>query len=410
MPPVKRKLAAVPDQQALPIGPVAVEFFAGIGLARMGLEQAGFQIGWANDIERSKAEMYQAQFGDPDDLDTATDPDKSPHYFLGDVSRVKGEHMPEDIRVAWASSPCVDVSLAGARLGMKGERSSMFYQFTRVVREMRKDARPDVIVLENVVGLATSHGGEDLAAAISEMNSLDYSVDVLTLDARWFVPQSRPRLFLVGVRMKKAPASEPRGNPTLRPDWLRAPFDDDSLKTHEAKLPEIPKTVVGGLSTIVDADADEWWDAERTQKFLDSLSDVQTKRLAALQEKTAGPAYRTAYRRTRKGVPMWEIRADDIAGCLRTARGGSSKQALVEVSADDLRVRWMTSVEYARLMGAANFNLKDIKRASQALFGFGDAVCVPVVSWLAENYLMPLVQGTMQNKSRPEKNLAVVGG
>ncbi|MDX8031023.1 DNA cytosine methyltransferase [Lentzea sp. BCCO 10_0856] len=401
----KPKLTVVPDQQALPLGPVAVEFFAGIGLARMGLEQAGFQIGWANDIERAKAEMYQAQFGQPEDLNTATDPDKSSHYFLGDVSLAKGHHMPEELSLAWASSPCQDVSLAGARLGMKGQRSSMFYQFTRVIGELDETARPAVLTLENVVGLATSHGGEDLAAAISAMNELGYSVDVLTLDARWFVPQSRPRLFLVGAR--NAPVSEQGANPKLRPDWLRAPFSDASLITHEARLPEVPDTAVGGLSTIVEADVEEWWDAARVAKFEASLSPVQAKRLDVLRRKKGNPSHRTAYRRTRAGVPMWEIRADDIAGCLRTAGGGSSKQALVEAGNGKLRVRWMTSLEYARLMGAGRYNLQEVKRASQALFGFGDAVCVPAVAWLAKNYLMPLVQGTMQKKATTKDGLEV---
>ncbi|GAA0234441.1 DNA cytosine methyltransferase [Saccharothrix mutabilis subsp. mutabilis] len=381
--------------------PVAVEFFAGIGLARMGLEEAGFRIDWANDIERSKAEMYRAQFGEPSDLDKATDPDRSPGYFLGDVTKVKAKHMPENVRLAWASSPCVDVSLAGARLGMKGERSSMFYQFTRVIGEMGEyKGRPDVIVLENVVGLATSHGGEDLAAAIDTMNGLGYSVDVLTLDARSFVPQSRPRLFLVGVREDKVPASQPGANPVLRPDWLRATLTrlaGRGLEIHQARLPDLPDVSVGELSTIVDDRADEWWDAERSVKFLNSLSPMQAKRLGELQEKSRdAPLYRTAYRRTRDKTPMWEIRADDIAGCLRTARGGSSKQALVRIHGNDVRVRWMTSVEYARLMGADDYNLKDVKRAGQALFGFGDAVCVPVVAWLAKNYLKPVIDGTFQ--------------
>lgn len=402
----KPNLAVVSEQQALPFGPVAVEFFAGIGLARMGLEQAGFQIAWSNDIERAKAEMYQAQFGQPEDLAEAADPDKAAHFFLGDVSDVKGRHMPDGVRLAWASSPCVDVSLAGARLGMKGERSSTFYQFTRVIGEMDEDARPDVLTLENVVGLATSHGGEDLAAAIAAMNDLGYSVDVLTLDARWFVPQSRPRLFLVGAR--NAPASVPGANPKLRPDWLRAPFSDDSLITHEAELPAVPDATIGGLAAIVEKGVGDWWDAERVAKFESSLSSVQAKRLDVLRSRKGKLSYRTAYRRTRAGVPMWEIRADDIAGCLRTARGGSSKQALVETGNGKLRVRWMTSLEYARLMGAGGYNLNTIKRANQALFGFGDAVCVPAVAWLAENYLMPLVQGTMQEAGAADE-LSVVG-
>ena len=395
----KAKLAAVAAQAELPLGPTAVEFFAGIGLARMGLEHAGFTVAWSNDLEPAKREMYEGNFTDA----------RYPHDFvLGDVHDVTGDDLPADVSLAWASSPCVDVSLAGARAGMQGERSSTFYEFTRVLRELPEKRRPAVVTLENVVGLATSHGGEDLAAAIAELNDLGYSVDVLTLDARWFVPQSRPRLFLVGAR--KAPASHPGANPQLRPEWLRAPFEDKSLTTHQALLPEIDMADVATLSDIVeDADAEDvvWWDEERTAAFERSLSPVQAERLAVLRE-AESLSHRTAYRRTRKGIPMWEIRSDSIAGCLRTARGGSSKQALVEVGFGELRVRWMTGREYARLMGAGDYALDEKLRPNQVLFGFGDAVCVPVVGWLAENYLMPLARGKMRAAPSNAKVLTVV--
>lgn len=107
-----------------------------------------------------------------------------------------------------------------------------------------------------------------------------------------------------------------------------------------------------------------------------------------------GIVYRTAYRRTRRGVAVWEVRRDDISGCLRTARGGSSKQAVVRLGNGSLQVRWMTPHEYARLMGADGY-LLDSARTNQALFGFGDAVAVPVVRWLGENYLMPLLRGEL---------------
>jgi DNA (cytosine-5)-methyltransferase 1 len=92
---------------------------------------------------------------------------------------------------------------------------------------------------------------------------------------------------------------------------------------------------------------------------------------------------------------VWEIRPDDVAGCLRTARGGSSKQAVVQAGHGQVRVRWMTPREYARLMGAPEYRLDGLRR-NQALFGFGDAVCVPVVTWLASHYLMPLLRGELR--------------
>ncbi|WP_461640281.1 DNA cytosine methyltransferase [Leucobacter sp. BZR 635] len=364
--------------------PHVLEFFAGIGLARMGLEDAGFHVSWANDYEPSKKAMYDVQFAGAGD-----------HTLrLGDIGELSSADVPAGAALAWASSPCTDLSLAGARAGLEGGQSGTFWEFIRILEEMG-DQRPSVAVLENVVGLATSNGGDDLTAAVRAFNSLGYSVDLLAIDARRFVPQSRPRLFLVGAL---APPAEPAlqvASP-LRPDWLQWVFDDESLITHQAELPEAPEPLREGFGSTVEempASDERWWDAERTSAFLASLSETQLDRVTRLLAEP-DTTYRTAYRRTRKGRAVWEVRPDDIAGCLRTARGGSSKQAVVQIGAGKLRVRWMTPLEYARLMGAGDYELGDA-RPSQVLFGFGDAVAVPAVSWLASNYLLPLTRGEM---------------
>lgn len=369
--------------------PKVIEFFAGIGLARMGLEGAGFKVAWANDYEPDKKAMYTAQFKDSDGEHT---------FALGDVGQVKAEQLPKDAALAWASSPCTDLSLAGGRAGLAGSESGTFWHFIRLLNELG-DERPEVAVLENVTGLATSHGGDDLEAAIRAFNELGYSVDVLAIDARRFVPQSRPRLFLVGAL--NPPADEPEPNSELRPDWLQWVYGDASLITHRAKLAVPPPPLTSGLGDLVEdlpLDDERWWDPERTEAFFNSLSPMQRERVTEMK-RTPGVKYRTAYRRTRNGVAVWEVRADDISGCLRTARGGSSKQAVVRMGSKRLKVRWMTPREYARLMGAANYDLS-AARTNQALFGFGDAVAVPAVEWLAENYLMPLVRGELV--TRPE--------
>lgn len=363
--------------------PKAIEFFAGIGLARMGLERAGFDVTWANDYEPDKRDMYVSHFGESDD-----------HTFaLGDIGQVSADDLPRGVDLAWASSPCVDLSLAGNRSGLSGSASGVFWHFVRLLKEMGKD-RPPVVVLENVTGLATSHGGDDLCAAIKAFNDLDYSVDVLALDARRFLPQSRPRMFVVGAQ--NPPPDTPEPNSELRPDYLQWVYGNPELRTHRAALPAPPAPWTKGLSSLVEdmpVSDERWWDEERTAAFVESLSPMQRTRVAELR-RSKGVKYRTAYRRTRAGVAVWEVRPDDISGCLRTARGGSSKQAIVRLGNKRLQVRWMTPLEYARLMGAGTYKL-DGARRNQALFGFGDAVAVPVVSWLGRKYLMPLVSGEL---------------
>ncbi|KAA1380191.1 DNA cytosine methyltransferase [Aeromicrobium fastidiosum] len=360
--------------------PRVAEFFAGIGLARLGLEQAGAEVVWANDLDPNKTLLYTSRFG-------------GDHYVERDIATITGADVP-DIDLAWSSFPCTDLSLAGNRRGLAGSSSATFWEFTRILEEMG-DRRPAVVALENVTGFATSHGGDDMASAVAELNRLGYSVDVVTLDARRFVPQSRPRLFLVGALDAPDDVHDPGSE--LRPDWLQTVFGDPALTTHRAALPAPPAPLTSGLGEVVERSSTLWWDADRTRSFLDSLSPLQTERVELLRRGRT-VSYRTAYRRTRKGVAIWEVRPDDIAGCLRTARGGSSKQAVVRAGRGQVQVRWMTGREYARLMGAGDYDLS-AARTSQALFGFGDAVCVPAVGWLSEHYLLPLVRGAMRAQS-----------
>lgn len=353
----------------------AAEFFAGVGLVRCGLEQAGIEVVWANDIEPTKLAVYAANFD-------------ASHYRLDDVRNIKGGDIPT-VDLAAASFPCVDLSLAGNRRGLSGEQSGLFYEFTRILGEMQPRL-PPVVLVENVASFVSSHRGEDLRAAVSNLNSLGYVCDLLILDARSFTPQSRPRLFMIGTLGRIAPESHRAADPS-RPAPVAAFMQANrDLLLQQLPLPAPPQTghSIDSIVEQLQRSDQRWWGDERLGNFVQSLSPLQSQRLGRLR---TGPrlAWRTAYRRTRFGRAVWEIRNDDIAGCLRTARGGSSRQAVVEAGRDAVRVRWMTPREYARLQGAPeDFDFSPVSEA-QALYGFGDAVCVPLIRWLAEHALVP---------------------
>lgn len=359
--------------------PRVAEFFAGIGLVRLALENEGFKIVFANDIEPAKRKMYAANF------DTS-------HFILDDVRNVNGLDIPS-IDLATASFPCTDLSLAGNRVGLNGKQSSMFWEFARVIEEMGH-RRPAAIMLENVIGFATSHGGEDVKSAIEKLNELGYRCDMFTMDARRFVPQSRPRLFIIGSRIPLRYQNQKQSS-WIRPRWIREFIQANlHLDMQEFSLPT-PAQPEGTLADCVVrmASSDHrWWDSERFTRFVDSLSPLQANRLEFLKCRRK-LAWSTAYRRTRYGRAVWEIRPDEISGCLRTANGGSSRQAVVEAGCGKVRVRWMIPIEYARLQGAPDFRLGGV-RESEALCGFGDAVCVPVIAWIARLYLRPLLDNS----------------
>jgi len=292
----------------------ALEFFSGIGLARAGMEAAGIETVWANDIDGIKCDLYAAQWGSSD-------------LHFGDVFNVDAKTVPE-ADIAWASSPCTDLSLAGKRGGLvDGPESKAFFGFIDVIEDMG-DRAPHAVILENVCGLASSHGGSDFRMVVEEFNRLGYSVDAFELNARRWIPQSRPRMFVVGV---KDPVGGGEIDTSIRPDRLAWIHSEPELTTHITPVEKAPALLSGGFTDIAERLANDdprWWDDRRCKTFVDSLSDIQRKRFDQLKSSDETVA-RTAYRRTRAGKPVWEIREDDISGCLRTARGGSSKQAVV---------------------------------------------------------------------------------
>jgi DNA (cytosine-5)-methyltransferase 1 len=127
-----------------------------------------------------------------------------------------------------------------------------------------------------------------------------------------------------------------------------------------------------------------WWSRQRCEYILSQMSPKHRAQADAMirGEKVT---YGTVFRRVRNGKSMAELRTDGIAGCLRTPRGGSGRQILLAAGKGLFSVRLLAPRECARLMGADDFVLK--VPLNQALFGFGDAVCVPVIEWIARNYL-----------------------
>jgi len=345
----------------------AAEFFSGIGLVRMALERAGWQVRFANDIDPSKFAIYRDNFGDAD-------------FFLGDIRKVDSKTVP-NVALATASFPCIDLSLAGNRNGLNGNHSSAYWEFYRVVKQMGS-SRPEWILLENVVGLLSSNKGRDLREIVSSLCKLGYSCDLMVVDAVHFVPQSRPRLFVFGSFRpghNLDNISPHVARPSQIIDFIRENHD---LSWGLSELPPLPpkQRCLEQFLERLDEGAPEWWDERRQSHLYGQISNRHKKVLRFLVEsKTI--KFATVYRRVRPAGCRAEIRADGIAGCLRTPRGGSSKQFVIQAGRGSWRVRNMTAREYARLQGVPD-SFKVNVPYNQALFGFGDAVCVPAVEWV----------------------------
>lgn len=354
----------------------AAEFFSGIGLVRLALERVGWRVVFANDLDPDKQEIYRHNFGDA-------------HLTPDDVRNLSPSDVPA-CSLFTASFPCNDLSIAGAMQGLNGKESSAFWGFMHLVNALGT-RKPPLILLENVVGFLMSHGGKDFESAMLALNEAGYAVDAFILNALHFVPQSRARLFVVAKKME-VPRRLPDVEATeLRPEALALFMNaHPNIRWDIRKLPKPPKRKLTLKEIVEDLsdDDEQWWNAERAEYFMKQLSPrhlVDAKLMMGGRSYTYG----TAFRRVRKGRSMAELRTDNVAGCLRTPRGGSGRQILFKAGRGKYRVRLLTPRECARLQGVPE-SFKIEVSPNKALFGFGDAVCVPAVEWIAKHYLNPV--------------------
>lgn len=373
------------------------EFFAGAGMARAGLG-AGWTCLFANDIDRKKCATYKDNW-----QDEVIEP--------ADVKELKTSNLPEKASLVWASFPCQDLSLAGAGAGLKGDRSGTFWPFWRLMTSLIDEGRaPEIIALENVAATLTSHGGKDFEALCLALVGKGYRIGARVIDAALFVPQSRPRMFLIAVHEDTEIPSY-----LIEPSGSLAGIDKKVDAAHarllsrvdaEPKLRRVldnwinwslPEQKKCGekLADLIEVDpaGAVWHSSEETRSLLDQMSETNKRKLAKAR-KAGCKVYGTAYRRTRvqSGVKAvrTEVRFDGISGCLRTPAGGSSRQIVIEVDGKKTRSRLMTVREGARLMGLPDtYVLPEAYNEGYHLVG--DGVAVGVVNYLAENIFEPII-------------------
>jgi DNA (cytosine-5)-methyltransferase 1 len=355
-------------------------------MARAGLEPAWKSV-WANDFCDSKAAIYIKNWG-------------ADNLHIGDVGAVQASGLP-DADMAWGSFPCQDLSLAGAQKGIGFEnaeaatRSGSFWRFWDLIRSKR----PALVVLENVVGALSSNEGRDVRTICDTMCASGYQFGPLVMDAAHWVPQSRPRLFIVAIRSDFFVPSYFQSAGPVRlwhTDAVCRAFAMLSDATRRSwiwwDLPA-PTARPRPLSELIDTCPQGWvaWDTEeKTAYLLGMMSELNEKKLKnaqAMKRRIVG----LAYRRTRDNRQRLEVRFDGVAGCLRTAGGGSSKQIVVEVNGPRVRTRLLSPREAARLQGLPDsYWLPESYNDAYDLVG--DGLCVPVVAHLGSALLTPLIE------------------
>ena len=369
---IKRKIIAAKPQEPTSIPPVDLgyatwtmhEFFAGSGLVAYGLRGL-FSPVWANDISDKIAAVYSANF-------------RSNHFVLDDIKNIRGGDLPY-AHLSWASFPYQDLSLSGTAGGIDAARCGLVWEWLRVLQEMPE--QPAVLLIENVAGLLSANKGENYTKLHNALLNAGYKSGAMLVDAVHFVPQSRPRVFIIAV---KRYVEIPIDLQDTGPNWL-----------HNKAVADVGKTLPEWI----------WWYAGNPPRRRTRLTDMidfslpydkdDVLRLLPPHNKRVldnfDSVIATGYRRTRQGKQCLELRFDGIAGCLRTPEGGGGKQFLIVKKNGELHARLLSPREAARLMGAPDsFVLPDTY--NDGYKAMGDAIAAPVATFIGESFLTKLAE------------------
>ncbi|MFZ4690099.1 MAG: DNA cytosine methyltransferase [Polymorphobacter sp.] len=365
------------------------EFFAGGGMARAGLGD-GWQCAFANDFDPMKGSVYEKNWG-------------GDHLKIADINEVSASDLPGVADLIWASFPCQDLSLAGNAEGLgtasEQTRSGAFWALWRIVEALESQKRsPSIIVLENVYGILTAKEGREFATVARCLSLAGYKFGSILLDSVYFVPQSRPRIFIVGVRSDLTlPAHLVSDRQCTK--WHPPAMEQAINRLNEVDYenwfwltPPIPKTDRPKLATLIDSDpvGVRWHVSDETSALIGMMSDTNIAKLNAMLA-TGKREVATLYKRTRRDefgakVQRAELRVDGIAGCLRTPGGGSSRQYVVVTEHGQIRSRLLSPREAARLMGLPDSYILP-PRYNDAYHVAGDGLVVPAVSYLAHHVI-----------------------
>ena len=355
------------------VKPTFGSLFAGIGGFDLGMEKAGweckFQVEWDKHC-RAILDIHWEGL-----------------QKWGDVRNVNGRFLPPVDCIIFGS-PCQDLSQAGKRAGLDGERSGLFHEAMRIIKEMR-DATggvfPKYSIWENVGGALTSNKGADFGRVIDEMAiNGALVVEWAVLDAQWFsLPQRRKRVFTVAVY---DPDAASRCSEQILPiaESVSRDIAKDRRKTSETST----KTDAG------DIESGEWWDGGQVAGTLTTTSHLQLLPEKGKFQAVLQPVLVDIQR-------VGDIRVYSEPVQTLQARMGTGGNTTPMVACEpEMLLRRITPLECERLMGfpddhtrwksegmTGNMKFRSEQADSHRYKQLGNSVAVPVAKWVGEQVM-----------------------
>ena len=308
-----------------------LDLFSGIGGFSLGLERAGVEPKWIgySDIDKNCNQVFKRRFPNAEELGSITD--------------IRAEELPE-IDLVTFGFPCQDLSVANInRKGLKGGRSSLFFEATRIIR----DKKPKYFICENVRGLFSSNKGQDFIIVLQEFADIGYDVqwELLNTKCEGGLPQNRERIYIVGhLRGESRPQVFPLGR-----------YDEKTPRKSE------------------EIEVADWRSDEGLRVRKNGISPTLTLATPPYIVKSA--ALRTYPRRSNmtkeekaKRYKRLEVRDDNVANTITCAQYDSI------LKVED-KIRKITPVEAARLQGFPD-DWNDCQSDSQRYKQYGNAITV----------------------------------
>ena len=197
-----------------------LDLFSGIGGFHEGFKRAGYQFDWVgfSEIDKYASAVYKYNYKESEEL--------------GDITAIRPERdLPDNIDILCGGFPCQAFSMAGKRLGFDDTRGTLFFEIARILTYYREKQRPiKCLVLENVKGLLSHDDGRTFATIYRVLDNLGYTIEFQLLNTRWWLPQNRERIYIVGYIGN-------RGGPQV------FPIGEDGERNNEKRFPG--KTTTG---------------------------------------------------------------------------------------------------------------------------------------------------------------------
>jgi len=362
-----------------------LDLFSGIGGFHLGLEQAGFKFDWVgfSEVDKYATQLYKHQFPKSKEL--------------GDVTTIRPENLPKNIDILCGGFPCQTFSIAGKRAGFDDTRGTLFFEIARILRHFRDVGKPiPYFILENVKGLLNHDDGQTFATIYGVLADLDYTVECQLLNTKWFLPQNRERIYIVGHLGKRSgrkvfPIKECSGenkwnrnggNTCTITNRYYTSTTQGSYINELRQIPEEPEEV-----KIADYRNDEGLRIRKDNNApcLTSSHNSESE-LSRMQGIIIKEAAKSGYAIAEDGD---SINLSVPNSKTRRGRGGKKTTQTLDTGVqqytiDKSSIRRLTSTECERLQGFpdgwTDNNQSDTQRYKQ----LGNAVSVPVVKAVAE--------------------------